>query len=531
MPNLFSAQPDDQNDDDISHILLTSDVDIENIQRITNNADNMCDKNETEEVTSNFIDWGELLIKLTPEEFKSTANLNVALNINSHMEFVNHFITNEILEFIYKMSIKSLKRHYPKKYHSRTFGLNDLMAFIVCIQYCGIVRIPNIKLIWDKKAKFFYNSEIAEIISYKTFTNINSCLSCISKRDYSGKKISNTPKIINLFNALMKKTYSPGENLCIDEGIIPFKGRSSFKVFNPAKPTKWGLKIYMLAESKTGFLLNMRICSISSTLTDITLEMMNNYKNLGHKLYMDNFYNSFKLCSRFKEIGVQVCGTLRERRGGPKNLKDLKRKCTNSHILLQKHGVNVLVWNDKKPVALISSFHNDEMVQKINKPRNKTNNSKYDFYDSSSCENSLINTQSKTIPKMIKDYNDNMGGVDLFDQLLQYYSPRRKSKRWTNKFTIFILNSLLTNAYTLFKNYGSNTLSHLDFLRLVMSEFSDRVKPKRNQQLNNMHLIVELKSRRDCYFCKKNGIRKATKFICETCRIPLCPGGCFKKFH
>ena len=36
------------------------------------------------------------------------------------------------------------------------------------------------------------------------------------------------------------------ENLCIDEQIIPFKGRSQLKQCNPQKAKKWGYKLYVL---------------------------------------------------------------------------------------------------------------------------------------------------------------------------------------------------------------------------------------------------------------------------------------------
>ncbi|KAK1904797.1 PiggyBac transposable element-derived protein 3 [Dissostichus eleginoides] len=36
------------------------------------------------------------------------------------------------------------------------------------------------------------------------------------------------------------------ERLCVDEQIVPFKGRSGLKQYNPRKPKRWGYKIYVL---------------------------------------------------------------------------------------------------------------------------------------------------------------------------------------------------------------------------------------------------------------------------------------------
>ena len=41
-----------------------------------------------------------------------------------------------------------------------------------------------------------------------------------------------------------------GEHLSIDEQIVPFKGRSSLKQYNPMKPKKWGYKIFVLSDSQ-----------------------------------------------------------------------------------------------------------------------------------------------------------------------------------------------------------------------------------------------------------------------------------------
>ena len=48
------------------------------------------------------------------------------------------------------------------------------------------------------------------------------------------------------FISMMRETYdvyTPEENLSLDEGTCPFKGRVSFKVYNPMKPNKFGIKL------------------------------------------------------------------------------------------------------------------------------------------------------------------------------------------------------------------------------------------------------------------------------------------------
>ncbi|KAF7685210.1 PiggyBac transposable element-derived protein 4, partial [Cucumispora dikerogammari] len=115
----------------------------------------------------------------------------------------------------------------------------------------------------------------------------------------------------------------------------------------------------------------------------------------NRKLFMDNYYNSFDLAEKLYNSGIYSCGTLRSRRGGPENLNSIKKTVTREKNLhFKKSRVEVMIWCDKRPVAmLINCFDTREMVSKNN----------------------------KQIPKCIDEYNTYMGGVDKFDQMIKYY--------------------------------------------------------------------------------------------------------------
>ncbi|CAC5397946.1 unnamed protein product [Mytilus coruscus] len=51
----------------------------------------------------------------------------------------------------------------------------------------------------------------------------------------------------------MVSQYIPKRQLSVDEVMVPFKGRLSFKQYMPAKPTKWGIKMWAIAEADTGY--------------------------------------------------------------------------------------------------------------------------------------------------------------------------------------------------------------------------------------------------------------------------------------
>jgi hypothetical protein len=45
----------------------------------------------------------------------------------------------------------------------------------------------------------------------------------------------------------------PVKNISIDESTVGFNGKILFKTYNPKKPTKWGLGLFVLADSEIGY--------------------------------------------------------------------------------------------------------------------------------------------------------------------------------------------------------------------------------------------------------------------------------------
>ncbi|KAF7684925.1 PiggyBac transposable element-derived protein 4 [Cucumispora dikerogammari] len=130
-------------------------------------------------------------------------------------------------------------------------------------------------------------------MTLERFTDINSILTSVSKKDINDNKPNRECKIIKYLETLFSSTYQPGRNIAIDEGMMLFKGKMKNRVYNPKKTDKWGMKFYICACSETGYVLNLKICSekcsINQTVVDLTSKLTGN----NRRLYMDNWYNSF----------------------------------------------------------------------------------------------------------------------------------------------------------------------------------------------------------------------------------------------
>ena len=68
------------------------------------------------------------------------------------------------------------------------------------------------------------------------------------------------PFIEPLFRCF-QASYTLSKEICVDESIIGYKGRQNFIQYMPKKPTKWGMKAYILADSQTGYLYNWYLYS------------------------------------------------------------------------------------------------------------------------------------------------------------------------------------------------------------------------------------------------------------------------------
>ena len=53
--------------------------------------------------------------------------------------------------------------------------------------------------------------------------------------------------------------YKRKQNLSVDEAMVAYTGRVSFKQYIRNKPTPWGFKVWCCAEAETGYLLNFQV--------------------------------------------------------------------------------------------------------------------------------------------------------------------------------------------------------------------------------------------------------------------------------
>ena len=119
------------------------------------------------------------------------------------------------------------------------------------------------------------------------------------------------------------------------------------------------------------------------------------------------------------------------------------KKLMKGEMVAQHSGpVSVLKSKGKKDMTVISTYHGQETRIKLMKCR-----------------------QEKQKPVSVLDYNENMGGVDLKDQLLQpHLLEKKKMTKWYIKLFRRLLNITVLNCMVICcANSGQTKIDHFKF--------------------------------------------------------------------
>ena len=108
-------------------------------------------------------------------------------------------------------------------------------------------------------------------------------------------------RYLDLITPKLESEYNPCENLASDEAMIPFKERLHFKQYIKDKPTKWGIKVFVLADSKNGYVYQIQIYAGKNSelstheqglSTKVVFELLEGLENKGYKVFIDNYCTS-----------------------------------------------------------------------------------------------------------------------------------------------------------------------------------------------------------------------------------------------
>lgn len=233
-------------------------------------------------------------------------------------------------------------------------------------------------------------------------------------------------RVVMYLDKKYRQFYVPQHKVSVDESTVAFKGRVCFKMYNKDKPIKWGIRIWVLSESATGYVCALEpylgkpttnsmdrldLGVTSRVVLHLVKKLEDDYGTVeGLHVFTDRLYTNLDLALALHEKKVHITGTIvRNRKGLPlavrttrktKNSRNKSSKRVVQPIKLKKGEIkayrkddkySLLLWKDTNDVTMLTTLYDNstQVVRRVKK-----------------------GGQSETVqkPTVVCKYNESMGG-------------------------------------------------------------------------------------------------------------------------
>ena len=183
----------------------------------------------------------------------------------------------------------------------------EIRGFIGLLILIGTLKYGTLKQLWDTNMGIGCDLCICAM-SKRRFETL---VSIIHYDDHASrserKKQDKFTHIREIFEHIVgnfQKYYTPSDCVCIDEQLIGFRGRCSFRQYIPSKPAKYGIKIWALVDANTFYTYNLEPYlgkspslrfRVSNKPEDVVLRLVQPIENSGRNITADNWFTSIPL--------------------------------------------------------------------------------------------------------------------------------------------------------------------------------------------------------------------------------------------
>ncbi|XP_046666454.1 piggyBac transposable element-derived protein 4-like [Homalodisca vitripennis] len=378
------------------------------------------------------------------------------------IDYFDLFFNDNLINLIctetnYNANLKKTHRHSPHARLNKWTELSsvDLKAFIGTVINMGTMPLPRLESYfttnWESRTQFY-----RDVFSKDEFLNIfwNIHFNHHQGQGDSGQKdflIRPVIEHVRNMTHMNMLFYYPSNRVAIDESTISFKGTVSFKIYNPLKPTKFGLKLFVLSDCCNVFIYDfipyfgkndvipgselLKTTQIVKSLCQSVILKNPGAPASGLYVYTDRYYTSTELASELLNMNTYLTGTVMPtRKQMPPDLQATTKKLKKGEIISQRNG-NILVvsWRDKRVIHMLSTHGKG---------------SKSGVTDVAS---RWPNKPPVTKPNVVVDYTKHMGAVDRSDHFISSYEFMRRTKKWYRKMVFWLLEVCIIDSYLLYK--------------------------------------------------------------------------------
>ncbi|RDD38522.1 PiggyBac transposable element-derived protein 4 [Trichoplax sp. H2] len=414
--------------------------------------------------------------------FVGKPGINVDTTNFKPIDYYQLFLTPELLQHIvletnsyasaFLQSSSSLECHRKQWSPTNAREIKKLLGIIFLM---GLIHMPNIGHYWS--TDYLFRMEIfrsimprGRYILLQKFFHLNNNDKMPDVKGPNRDALYKLRPLIDYLMCRFQQVYTVEQNVAVDESLLLWKGKLHFRQFIPLKRARFGIKMFCLCESKTGYTFRFRVYTgQDDPTTGMDLELPPEVRDAGkaekvvvylslplldqgYNIYMDNWYSSVPLYSYLYERRTNACGTVRADRV-PASIRE-KDVAFGKSSTFWLGPLMCVKFNDRSMVYMLSTLDNDGITQVTvsggQGVRGKVNKGK---------------------PTCVVHYNKFMGGVDLRDSVIKNYAATRKTIKWYKKLAIHLLQIALHNAFILYrKDHPQSKMGFMGFTTEVISE-------------------------------------------------------------
>lgn len=568
---LPDAEPDNSTDEDEPTVTPPVFQDEPSTSTAPQNKPTRYDKKS--EVLRNIV-WKQTNLKKSDSDTKFSGDDSLPptiTNLQTPYQFFRYFFTDELLQKI----IEETTRYGTVINPERPFIVSrtDVLSYIGILILTSIMTAKNIRFYWKSNIGM---SIIQEAMTVNKFEKIRQFLHFNNNANlipHGQPGYDPLFKIRPVFDSLRERFSSipVEERLAVDEQMCSTKARHHLRMYMPAKPHKYGFKLFVLA-GMTGYAYNFEVYTGQENA-----DIRDGEPNLGasgnvvlrlariiprggnYKIYFDNYYTSVQLLVYLSTQGILSLGTVRADRipgsklpvlKTAKEVKSVKRGTFYEYVAnIEGCEVSSLMWVDNKCVRMLSTFAGANPVEDVRR------------YNRTTKKHEMIQC-----PHVIREYNKHMGGVDLLDSLVGRYKIIMRTKKWYFRLFYHLMDLTVINAWIMYTRIAKNDpslkpLSLAEF-RIELGETLCKIdsnqqrkrgrpsdapppppppmkktaaatsvpKDVRYDGVGHWPVHIDKSKQR----CKLEGCKGFTVFKCDKCNMFLClnkNNNCFRKYH
>ncbi|VEN40135.1 unnamed protein product [Callosobruchus maculatus] len=455
----------------------------------------------------------------------------------SEIDCIKLFLTENIIQMITASTniyIEKIKNKFQRDRDARLTDEREISAFIGILFLIGTLRSSrkNAHKIWDNSKGS--GVELCYLaMSEKRFRFLLRTLRFDDIRTRSDRrevdKFAPIREIFEIFLANFQNNFIPSEFLTVDEQLLAFRGRCSFKQYIPSKPARYGIKVFALVDAKTAYTFNLEPYvgtqpdgpyKFSNSPDEIVLRLVHPVEGTNRNITGDNWFTSIPLVKKLlEEKKLTYVGTLRKnKREIPLEFlpKKDREEATSYFGFHDKFTMVSYCPKKNRAVILISSMHHDNSID--------------------------LDAGEKKLPEIITCYNKTKIGVDMVDQMCEKYNVARTTNRWPMVVFYDLLNISAINATCVYKaNHPEKKVLRSDFIESFAWEL---IKPQIEHRSTIPNVPKEIRRRarhllgleeilpppppdipanfiRRCYICSRSR-NKSTRKICQKCNKHAC---------